>query len=190
MVLLKQVGSRVPLLNLRHAIQTPSRVCRRQFSLRPSRIKAALISTKDSFRIDNGPPGIVIGTVNDAYVHPEPDYVHGSYHWTYERIIGVSLVPLTIAPFTVGLDMPLLELLLGTLLTVHSYYGFQSCIIDYIPKRRFRGWHTLAMRTLKFGSCVALYGLYELETDGSGLFELSRQTWASLSSTEHQSWSY
>lgn len=133
------------------------------------------------FNLIPQPPGDVIGTVNQAYVHPPPDPYHGSYHWTYDRFVGAALVPLTIAPFVANVDMPLIDSLFCTFVLLHSKVGFQSCIIDYIPKRRYGVWHTYAMRLLTFGTVVAFYGVYQLETEGPGIFEMSSQVWKALS---------
>ncbi|GMM36384.1 hypothetical protein DASC09_037090 [Saccharomycopsis crataegensis] len=132
------------------------------------------------YKLKNDPPGLIVGTINEPYKAPPPDYWHGSYHWTYERMVAVPMVPLFITPFVMDVDLPLLDSLLGTLLLVHCHAGWQSCIIDYIPKRRFGPWHTLSMRTLFLGTCVAFYGLYELETNTPGMFEISRSLWKAL----------
>ncbi|KAK7684188.1 hypothetical protein QCA50_012834 [Cerrena zonata] len=38
------------------------------------------------------PPGFIVGTVNDAYVHPAADKFHGSRHWASERIVAVGVI--------------------------------------------------------------------------------------------------
>lgn len=116
-----------------------------------------------------------MGDVNDAYVPPEADFYHGSFHWAYERIAAVAMVPLAISPLVFGNDYPMVDYAFCTILLYHVHSGFQSCIIDYIPKRVYGIWHTAAMRLLTLGSSVSLYGIYLLETANNGLFDLVGQ---------------
>lgn len=123
------------------------------------------------------PPGNIVGTVNDAYVPPPPDKGHGSRHWTFERLVGVGLVPLTVAPYVFGSMTPLADSLLSVLLLVHCHTGFQSCIIDYIPKRLY-GWvHDFFMYLLSFGSGMSLYGIYLMESHDIGLTSIFLKLW-------------
>lgn len=114
------------------------------------------------------PPGNIVGTVNDAYVGPKPDPSHGSRHWTAERIVAISLVPLTAAPFITGATTAT-DSILSSLLLYHCYTGFQSCIIDYIPARVYGPYHNYAMYALLFGTGVAGYGIYEIEKKEGGV---------------------
>ncbi|SCW01180.1 LAFE_0D06854g1_1 [Lachancea fermentati] len=127
------------------------------------------------------PPGGVNGTVNDKLKTPNPDFFHGSYHWDYERITAISLIPLTMIPLYAALSngtmYPMVDASLCSVLLIHAQLGFTSCIIDYIPKRKFGVWHTLAMSTLYLGSALGLYGVYELETSNNGLVDLISKLW-------------
>lgn len=38
-------------------------------------------------------PAVLKGTVNDATTFPPPSKSHGSYHWTFERLLSASLIP-------------------------------------------------------------------------------------------------
>lgn len=114
------------------------------------------------------PPGNIIGTVNDAYVHPKAQKTHGSLHWTAERAVAVALVPLASAPFFTGVST-VVDSTLSAFLLFHCYVGFQSCIIDYIPKRKFGSLHDYAMYLLTFGTGVAAYGVYEIEKKDEGV---------------------
>ncbi|KAK6463150.1 succinate dehydrogenase membrane anchor subunit [Scheffersomyces coipomensis] len=113
------------------------------------------------------PPGYIVGTVNDAYVPPKAHKLEGSYHWTSERLVALGLAPLTLAPLLGGTST-LLDSTLSVLVLYHSYTGFQSCIIDYIPKRVYGSLHNYAMYLLTFGTGVAGYGLYKIETSEEG----------------------
>lgn len=122
------------------------------------------------------PPGHIVGTVNDAYIAPKPSKTHGSYHWTSERFVSVGLIPLVLTPLFTGTST-LLDSSLSALLLYHVYAGFQSCIIDYIPKRVYGSIHNYAMWLLTFGTGVAGYGLYEIETKEGGLASVLSKVW-------------
>ncbi|GBL50993.1 membrane anchor subunit of succinate dehydrogenase, Sdh4 [Candidozyma auris] len=130
--------------------------------LRPSLLQAAR-----SIKTIPQPPGNIVGTVNDAYQPPKPAKSHGSAHWTAERAIAIGLVPLIGASFVSGPSM-VLDSTLSAFLLAHSWVGFQSCIIDYIPKRVYGAYHNYAMYLLTFGTGVAAYGVYEIEKREEG----------------------
>ncbi|ODV84206.1 hypothetical protein CANARDRAFT_29362 [[Candida] arabinofermentans NRRL YB-2248] len=134
--------------------------------------------TLPNMKLNVEPAGNIIGTVNDAYVPPIPDEFHGSYHWTYERIVTISMVPLMLAPFVSGVQYPVVDAVLGVLLLWHCKAGFQSCIIDYIPKRVYGNWHNVALGLLSLGTWISLYGIYVIETEGNGLTDILIQLWS------------
>lgn len=152
----------------------------KQIGVRPFSLLPKGIFSLETYKFIKQPPGYIVGTVNDAYVSPTPDYFHGGYHWTYDRIVGICMVPLTIVPFAANVDLPMLDSLFASLLLIHCHAGFKSCIIDYIPARKFGIWYKFASWLLTFGSAVGLYGVYEIETEGTGLYELIRSTWNAL----------
>lgn len=123
------------------------------------------------------PPGGIIGTVNDAVAIPPPSKTHGSLHWTAERALVVGMVPLLIAPLTGASLSPLLDGTLGGLILLHSHVGFESCIIDYIPKRVYGVWHKFALYALYAGTATAAYGIYELEKNDIGLTSTVGKIW-------------
>lgn len=69
------------------------------------------------------------GTVNDPAVVPHTSPTHGSYHWTFERLIALGLVPLTAAPFIGGSLHPILDSILCASLLIHSHIGFEYVLI-------------------------------------------------------------
>ncbi|AQZ16357.1 TIM18 (YOR297C) [Zygosaccharomyces parabailii] len=133
------------------------------------------------FKLTPPPPGGVEGTVNDAYKPPLDDPSEGSYHWDYERILAVSLLPLVTVPLYIGITggvvPPLLDVSLSAALLFHVHYGLTSCIIDYIPKRKFGVWHKLAIYSLYTGTAVGLYGIYQMEVENNGLVDLVGRLW-------------
>ena len=70
-------------------------------------------------------PQKVEGGVNTAVPVPNPDYTHGSYHWSFERLISAGLIPLTVAPFAAGSLHPVSDSILCALLVLHSHIGFE-----------------------------------------------------------------
>ena len=67
---------------------------------------------------------VLRGTVNDATTFPPSSKVHGSYHWSFERLLSAALVPMTAAAFvTTGSNYPVLDGLLGLSLVMHSHFG-------------------------------------------------------------------
>lgn len=123
------------------------------------------------------PPGHIVGTVNDAYKIPPVSPYESNYHWTYERIVAIGLVPMTAVPFAFGVDFPYLDAAFCLTLLFHIHSGFKSCIIDYIPERVYSFWHRAACKLLGFGSFVSMYGIYLIETSENGLFELISRIW-------------
>ncbi|KAI0121215.1 CybS-domain-containing protein [Xylariales sp. AK1849] len=125
------------------------------------------------------PPGpqVVKGTVNDPAPVPEPSASHGSYHWTFERLIAAGLIPLTVAPFAAGSLNPALDASLCALMVVHSHMGFQSIFIDYIPNSRFPTARKLFMWGLNAATVLVGIGLYEFETNDVGVTEAIKRVW-------------
>ena len=136
-------------------------------SLAIRRSPASLASFR-GFKTIPQPPGDIVGTVNDAYVPPPAHKAQGSLHWTTDRLVAVGLVPLLVTPILSGTST-LLDSTLAVLVLYHSYAGFQSCIIDYIPKRVYGAFHNYAMYLLTFGTGVAGYGVYQMEKKDGGL---------------------
>jgi succinate dehydrogenase (ubiquinone) membrane anchor subunit len=124
------------------------------------------------------PPSQVIqGGVNDPVPVPPSSPSHGSYHWTFERLLAAGLVPLTVAPFAAGSLNPTLDATLCAILVLHSHMGFQSCIIDYVPKKRFPRAHKGIMWLLNGATVLTAVGLYEFETTDVGVTEAVKRVW-------------
>ncbi|KAH9979472.1 CybS-domain-containing protein [Lactifluus volemus] len=109
------------------------------------------------------------GTVNDPTTFPTPSKSHGSYHWTFERLLSAGLVPLTAAAFvTSGSPAPLLDGLLGIGLIVHSHIGFDAILVDYVHKRKFPLLGPLLTWTLRLTSFAVGVGVYQFNTNDIG----------------------
>ncbi|CAN3361259.1 succinate dehydrogenase [ubiquinone] cytochrome b small subunit, mitochondrial [Diutina catenulata] len=131
----------------------------------------------DKFRLIKQPAGGVVGGPNDAYKPGPIDLYEGSAHWTYERIISSLLIPLAATPLFVDSVHPMFDTTFSVLMLFHCHTGFTSCIIDYIPERVYGIWHKMARHLLTTGTFVSLYGIYVLETESNGLFDLIKQLW-------------
>ncbi|KAK2747726.1 membrane anchor subunit of succinate dehydrogenase, Sdh4 [Myotisia sp. PD_48] len=122
-------------------------------------------------------PQTVIGTMNDAAPVPPTSPSHGSYHWTFERLIAASLIPLTIAPFAAGSLNPVMDAVLCGTIVIHSHMGFQAAITDYFPTYRvpktnkFLGW------VLRGATLTVAVGLYEFETNDIGITAAIKRVW-------------
>jgi succinate dehydrogenase (ubiquinone) membrane anchor subunit len=114
---------------------------------------------------------------NDAVPVPDPSPSHGSYHWTFERLVAAGLVPLTVAPFAAGSLNPLTDALLCGTILIHSHIGFEALIVDYIPTKRLPKTRKLFDWGLKLATVVVGVGLYEFETNDVGLTEGIKRIW-------------
>jgi succinate dehydrogenase (ubiquinone) membrane anchor subunit len=143
------------------------------------------------------PPGpqVIHGSVNDPAPVPKPHPTHGSYHWTFERLISVGLIPLTIAPFAAGSISPVMDAILCATILIHSHMGFQyylsspssnhqyadrtdrACIIDYLPKWQVPTTRWIAEWLLRIATIVVGVGFYEFETNDVGLTEAIKRIW-------------
>ncbi|KAJ4296980.1 membrane anchor subunit of succinate dehydrogenase, Sdh4 [Collariella sp. IMI 366227] len=122
-------------------------------------------------------PQRVNGTVNDAAPVPETSPSHGSYHWTFDRLVAGSLIPLTVAPFAAGSLNPTLDALLCATILIHSHTGFQNIIIDYVPKYRTPRSRKALMWGLNAATAVVGLALYEFETTDVGITETIKRIW-------------
>ncbi|KAK6612414.1 CybS protein [Botrytis cinerea] len=119
------------------------------------------------------PPAIA----NDAAAVPKPSPSHGSYHWTFERLIAVGLVPLTVAPFVSGSLNPATDALLCAAILIHSHIGFESCITDYFPSKRVPKTKAFLWWGLRGATVLVGVGLYEFETNDVGVTEGIKRIW-------------
>lgn len=90
-----------------------------------TRTAFAPFSTSSQRKILPPGPQVIEGGVNQPAPLLKQDSLHGSYHWTFERLLSVGLVPLTVAPFAAGSLNPALDAALVFGLLVHTHFGFQ-----------------------------------------------------------------
>ena len=114
---------------------------------------------------------------NDPAPVPAPNPSHGSYHWTFERLISAGLIPLTIAPFAAGSLNPITDAILCGTILIHSHIGFESCIVDYFPAKRVPKTRMAAWWGLRAATVLVGVGLYEFETNDVGVTEAIKRIW-------------
>ncbi|KAG2171685.1 hypothetical protein INT43_008065 [Umbelopsis isabellina] len=105
-----------------------------------------------------------------------PNYLDGSFHWSYERAASVALIPLISTQLIYGPHL-VLDGLLGLVLPLHLHIGFEACITDYLPKRKFPRAHKYASWGLKATSAAVIWGCFEFNTNDVGLTEFIQRTW-------------
>ncbi|KAK4191816.1 CybS-domain-containing protein [Podospora australis] len=123
-------------------------------------------------------PQKVKGTVNDAAPVPPPSPSHGSYHWTFDRLVAASLIPITVAPFAAGSLNPTMDAILGATILIHSHTGFQNIIVDYVPQYRTPRARKIFTWGLNAATVVVGIALYEYETNDVGITETIKRVWA------------
>ncbi|GAA5871670.1 hypothetical protein JCM1840_007347 [Sporobolomyces johnsonii] len=118
----------------------------------------------------------VEGTVNDPTPFPPPDKAHGQYHWTFERLLSASLVPL-IGATAVSSVNPVLDGVLCTAIVAHSHMGFDQILTDYLHERKFPVLGMIAKWVLRLTTAGVLVGVYQFETTDIGVTELIKRAW-------------
>lgn len=117
------------------------------------------------------PLAILKGDVNQATTFPPPSASHGSYHWSFERLLSASLIPLTASAAVVsGSAYPVVDGLLGISLIVHSHIGFDSCAEDYLHPRKFPILGVVVKWGLRAATTGALVGVYAFNTQDIGTY--------------------
>ncbi|KAI8973002.1 CybS-domain-containing protein [Pilobolus umbonatus] len=104
----------------------------------------------------------------------EHGYAFGAHHWNMERGAAIALIPLLSTQLVYGAH-PVVDGLLGVVLPYHIYMGFDSCIVDYIPKRVYPRLHKLSMWTLKASTGLVMWGCYEFNTNEIGITEFMQR---------------
>lgn len=105
-----------------------------------------------------------------------PNYLDGSFHWSYERAASVALIPLISTQLLYGPHL-VLDGLLGLVLPLHLHIGFEQCITDYLPKRNFPRANKYVSWGLKATSAAVIWGCFEFNTNDVGLTEFIQRTW-------------
>ncbi|CAG8983037.1 hypothetical protein HYALB_00010164 [Hymenoscyphus albidus] len=143
----------------------------------PSSVRIAAFHASGRKAILPPLPQSIDGTANEAAKIPPSNPAHGSYHWSFERLLSVGLVPLTIAPFAAGSLNPMTDALICGTILLHSHIGFDALITDYLPNRRVPKTKKTFDWGLRLATVVVGVGLYEFETNDVGLTEAIKRIW-------------
>lgn len=115
------------------------------------------------------------------FAPPKDPGLDGKFQEDYERIAKYTLLPLVLTPFCtsyIGIPYPpMLDAALGSVALMYSHYGISSIIYQYIPKDKFPRWSKISLWSLYGSTCLAFYGLYELETSNNGIVDLIKKLW-------------
>ncbi|KAG0038742.1 membrane anchor subunit of succinate dehydrogenase, Sdh4 [Podila clonocystis] len=111
------------------------------------------------------------------YKIPTPNQLHGSYHWDFERLLSISMVPLLAASAINGAH-PITDGLLGVVVPIHCHVGFDAMVTDYLHPAKAGVWGNRAcVWTLRGATVLALIGCYQFNTNDIGLTELVKKAW-------------
>ncbi|KAG0202146.1 membrane anchor subunit of succinate dehydrogenase, Sdh4 [Mortierella sp. GBA30] len=106
-----------------------------------------------------------------------PNQVHGSYHWDFERLLTVSMIPLFAASAINGAH-PITDGLLGVVVPIHAHMGFDAMITDYLHPGKVGVYGNKAFSwALRGATVLVLVGCYQFNTADVGLTELVKKAW-------------
>lgn len=92
-------------------------------------------------------------------------------------MISAGLIPLTIAPFAAGSLNPTMDAVFCAAILIHSHIGFESIVIDYVPKKRLPKTRFVFWWGLRAATVLVGVGLYEFETNDVGVTEAIKRIW-------------
>lgn len=106
-----------------------------------------------------------------------PNQLHGSYHWDFERLLSVAMIPLFAASAFQGAH-PITDGLLGVVVPIHAHIGFDAMITDYLhPGKAGVLGNKLCVWGLRGATVLVLVGCYQFNTADVGLTELIKRAW-------------
>ncbi|KAI7832236.1 CybS-domain-containing protein [Gamsiella multidivaricata] len=126
--------------------------------------------------------GQTSGDVTDVYKPvvykiPAPNQMHGSYHWDFERLLSVALVPLFAASAISGAH-PITDGLLGVVVPIHAHIGFDAMVTDYLHPGKVGVLGNKSINwALRGATVLVLVGCYQFNTSDIGLTELVKKAW-------------
>ncbi|KAF9923303.1 membrane anchor subunit of succinate dehydrogenase, Sdh4, partial [Modicella reniformis] len=108
---------------------------------------------------------------------PPPNQLHGSYHWDFERLLSLSMVPLFAVSAIQG-SHPITDGLLGVVVPIHAHMGFDAMITDYLhPVKVGVAGNKAFVWALRGATVLTLVGCYQFNTSDIGLTELIKKAW-------------
>ncbi|KAJ2718979.1 membrane anchor subunit of succinate dehydrogenase, Sdh4 [Coemansia sp. Benny D115] len=107
---------------------------------------------------------------------PEPSRMKGSYHWMNERAVTFITAPILATAFIYG-SLPINDMLMGIVLPLHAYMGFQQVLLDYFDARR---WPVIS-RVLRYAlyavTGLSMFGAWRINTTDVGLTNYFSRIW-------------
>jgi succinate dehydrogenase (ubiquinone) membrane anchor subunit len=101
----------------------------------------------------------------------------GSYHWQFERLISLAILPVCAVPVFTG-PSKVADFLLTFLLPLHCHLGFDQIITDYLNKRKIGAAGNMAVKGLLLAcSVLTAAGLYSFNTNDVGITEFVARLW-------------
>ena len=102
--------------------------------------------------------------------------MHGSTHWSFERLVSVA--SLGVIGGAAVYPHPLVNFALGFVIPLHCHIGFGAIITDYLPKRKFPIVYAFSRGILYASTALTMYGLYKYNTEDVGIIEGVKKIWA------------
>ncbi|CAH8484381.1 unnamed protein product [Heterobilharzia americana] len=100
-----------------------------------------------------------------------------SIHWTIERILAAGMLPLY--PIALYMDTPMMNFIVITAVSTHSYWGFDGVIKDYAFERRYGPALMPILRTLwKVIAGFGYGGLLYFNFNDVGFISAVKRLWA------------
>ncbi|KAF6767966.1 hypothetical protein AHF37_10012 [Paragonimus kellicotti] len=124
---------------------------------------------------------IFVGTVDRAKLGTLPTPVKSgmlpSIHWTIERIVAVSMLPLY--PIALYVDGPAMNFIVVSSVSMHAYWGLDGVIRDYAFERRYGPALMPILRTIWALFCATGFaGLLYFNYNDIGFITAVKKLWA------------
>ncbi|KAJ2796909.1 membrane anchor subunit of succinate dehydrogenase, Sdh4, partial [Coemansia helicoidea] len=125
-----------------------------------------------------GPRALFGDEVQNPAAVPQPaaNRMKGSYHWMNERALSVFSVPALAIAFTYG-PHPINDMLLGIVLPIHAYMGFQQVLLDYFDARRWPVISRVLRYALAAVTGLSMFGAWRINTTDVGLTGYFSRIW-------------
>lgn len=98
--------------------------------------------------------------------------------WTAERVVSIAQIPICIVPFM--LTTPLTDAVFCTLAVLHSHWGVEAIVVDYIRPSLFNGSTVIpniAVSLVWALSAFTLGALYYFNYTDVGIINAIKMLW-------------
>ncbi|KAJ3130291.1 membrane anchor subunit of succinate dehydrogenase, Sdh4 [Nowakowskiella sp. JEL0407] len=102
---------------------------------------------------------------------------HGSYHWTFERVLAATWVPLIAGAAIYG-SHPMIDFGFAIVAPIHSHIGLSALVVDYLPLRVYPTIYRLFTGIIYACTGLTMYGLYQFNTNDVGITEFVKRLWS------------